>query len=107
MRDGAPRRWRVRLEGAMNDRATFPNGPDQGLFYIDADRLVARFPNVHADAETELHFQRTLRVPDDGQHYPLPTGLGLFPLRHLEDFETGLPRSWRDRGGIVMPMWRG
>jgi hypothetical protein len=91
----------------MSEKAMLPDGPDEGFFYIDTDRLVARFPRVHADAETELHFQRTMRVPDDGKPYPLPTGLGLFPLRHLEDFEASLPRSWRDRGGIVMPLWRG
>jgi hypothetical protein len=91
----------------MNDKGMFPNDPDEGYFYIEADRLVARFPRVHADAESDIVFQRTLRVPDDGKTYPLPTGLGLFSLRHLEDFEQNLSRRWRDRGGIVMPMWRG
>jgi hypothetical protein len=91
----------------MNDKATFPRSPEEGYFYIDADRLVARFPKVHADAETELLFQRTLRVPDDGKVYPLPAGLGLFPLRHLEDFEQHFPRRWGDRGGVVVPMRRG
>jgi hypothetical protein len=34
-----------------------------------------------------MHFQRTLRIPDDGKLYPLPPGLGSFPLRHLQDYE--------------------
>jgi hypothetical protein len=84
-----------------------PDVPDEGFFYIEADRLVARFPEVHPDAETDLALERTLRVPDDGKSYPLPAGLGHLPLRHLEDFEAGLPRRWRDRGGIVTPMWPG
>jgi hypothetical protein len=25
-------------------------------------------------------FQRTLRIPDDGHGYPLPPGLGRFPI---------------------------
>ena len=84
-----------------------PDIPDRGFFYIETDRLVARFPRVHPDAETDLVLQRTLRVPDDGKSYPLPTGLGHLPLRHLEDFERSLPRRWRDRGGVVTPMWPG
>ena len=33
-----------------------------------------------------LVFQRTLRIPDDGRDYPLPPGLGRFPLRHIDDY---------------------
>ena len=32
----------------------------------------------------EIDFQRTLRLPDDGQTYPLPPGLGAFPLRPIQ-----------------------
>ncbi len=28
-----------------------------------------------------ISFERTLRIPDDGKRYPLPPGLGLFPIR--------------------------
>ena len=38
-------------------------------------------------------FQRTLRIPDDGGAWPLPPGLGRFPLR-------------RWRGGAVLPMYQ-
>src|SRR4051812_40872138 len=27
-----------------------------------------------------ITFQRTLRIPDDGREYPLPPGLGVFPI---------------------------
>lgn len=40
-----------------------------------------------------ISFQRTLRIPDDGNRYPLPPGLGRFPLR---------PRD----GGVMLPMYR-
>ena len=30
-----------------------------------------------------ISFERTLRIPDDGKRYPLPPGLGLFPIRVL------------------------
>jgi len=32
-----------------------------------------------------ISFERTLRLPDDGRTYPLPPGLGLFPVRRLDD----------------------
>jgi hypothetical protein len=60
---------------------------------------------VHEKAVCTIHFQRTLRLPDDGRTYPLPAGLGAFPLRHTDDFEQ-LPESFRRRGGVVMPMWQ-
>ncbi len=89
----------------MGDKGAGRDGP--GFFYIDKDRLVAVFPRVHDHAGTELLFQRTLRVPDDGKVYPLPAGHGHFPLWHLDDFLEHLPRTWADRGGVIMPMRRG
>lgn len=37
---------------------------------------MVQFPEVHRDAALTIDFQRTLRIPDDGQDYPLPPGLG-------------------------------
>ncbi len=51
-----------------------------------------------------VEFQRTLRIPDDEKTYPLPPGLGCFPLKHVEDYADKLPRSWQDRGGAMFPM---
>ncbi len=53
-----------------------------------------------------IAFQRTLRIPDDGRTYPLPAGLGAFPLRSLDDFPATAPASWLQRGGVVMPMYQ-
>ncbi|MDE0112388.1 MAG: hypothetical protein OXN84_08925, partial [Albidovulum sp.] len=50
--------------------------------------------------------QRTLRIPDDGRDYPLPPGLGTFPLRHLDDYASRLPDGWRNRGGVLAPMYQ-
>ena len=38
-----------------------------------------------------ISFQRTLRIPDDNRTYPLPPGLGVFPIRKVEDFKDCLP----------------
>jgi len=68
------------------------------------DRLEFSFPEVHEEADCSITFQRTLRIPDDGSDYPLPPGLGNFPLRHLDDFARGVPSGWLARGGVIMPM---
>ncbi len=76
------------------------------MITLESDSLVFRFPEVHEHARTEIHFQRTLRIPDDGKTYPLPPGLGSFPPRHLEDYEERLPQDWRERDGVMMPLYQ-
>ncbi len=74
------------------------------MIALENDRLVIRFPEVHEEAACSIEFQRTLRIPDDGKDYPLPPGLGDFPLRHLDDFARRVPGGWLTRGGVIMPM---
>ena len=54
------------------------------------NQLIFRFPDVHKKAGCSIDFQRTLRIPDDNREYPLPPGLGAFPLRHVDDFAAGV-----------------
>jgi hypothetical protein len=54
----------------------------------------------------EITFQRTLRIPDDGDTYPLPPGLGQFPIRKVEDYADRVPEAWRQRGGVFIPMYQ-
>ncbi|MFL5384475.1 MAG: hypothetical protein ACJ8GN_18290 [Longimicrobiaceae bacterium] len=70
------------------------------------DSLAFSFPEVHADARLEVEFQRTLRIPDDGKNYPLPPGLGRFPLRHVDDFGARVPEEWVRHGGVMLPMYQ-
>ena len=74
------------------------------MIVLEDNRLEFHFPEVHAAARCSIELQRTLRIPDDGRDYPLPPGLGTFPLRHLDDYAAGLPESWRDRGGVIAPI---
>jgi len=64
------------------------------------------FPKVHPEAELTIGFQRTLRIPDDDKTYPLPPGLGRFPLRHVDDFAARAPKKWLERGGVMLPMYQ-
>jgi hypothetical protein len=70
------------------------------------DRLVFSFPDVHPDARLTVTLQRTLRIPDNGKIYPLPPGLGTFPVRHVDDFSTTVPADWLVHGGVMVPMYQ-
>ncbi len=67
--------------------------------------LHADFCRRSVNVSTKISFQRTLRIPDDGKDYPLPPGLGRFPLRHVDDF-SGVPATWKKTGGVMLPMHR-
>ncbi len=71
------------------------------------NELVWRFPELHADAVCRIGFERTLRIPDDNRDYPLPPGLGRFPLRHVDDHLDSVPESWGRHGGVFLPMYQG
>lgn len=61
---------------------------------------------IHIGKHFVLNFQRTLRIPDDGRTYPLPPGLGEFPICKVEDYEDRVPASLRERGGVFIPMYQ-
>jgi len=70
------------------------------------DGLEFSFPDVHPDARLRVELQRTLRIPDDGESYPLPPGLGTFPMRHVDDFGELVPEAWVRHGGVMLPMYQ-
>ncbi|MDY6792647.1 MAG: hypothetical protein SWH54_15405 [Thermodesulfobacteriota bacterium] len=70
------------------------------------DTLNFSFPEVHPNAQFAIDFQRTLRIPDDGNDYPLPPGLGRFPLKHVDDFGPTVPPLWVEHGGVMLPMYQ-
>jgi hypothetical protein len=70
------------------------------------DGLRFSFPEVHPGANLSINFQRTLRIPDDENDYPLPPGLGSFPLRHVDDFASHAPSPWLEHGGVMLPMYQ-
>ncbi|MBX9668983.1 MAG: hypothetical protein K2X93_15265 [Candidatus Obscuribacterales bacterium] len=76
------------------------------MIELNHDHLVFSFPEVHPSAKLTIEFQRTLRIPDDDKIYPLPPGLGNFPLRHVDDFSSKVPDEWIEHGGIMLPMYQ-
>lgn len=76
------------------------------MIELKQNLLTFRFPEVHKDAVCSINFQRTLRIPDDNREYPLPPGLGSFPLQHIDDFADRVPDTWRQHGGVFLPMYQ-
>jgi hypothetical protein len=76
------------------------------MIELTNDSLNFSFPEVHAEAECRIEFQRTLRIPDDNREYPLPPGLGGFPLEHVEDHAQRISKTIVERGGVMLPMYQ-
>ncbi len=76
------------------------------MIELKHNQLKFSFPQVHPKATLSIDFQRTLRIPDDDHDYPLPPGLGSFPLQHVDDHAGNVPPSWLQHGGVMMPMFQ-
>ena len=74
------------------------------MIELKGDALEFSFPEVHPKAKCRIAFQRTLRIPADGREYDLPAGLGRFPLRNVDEHSGRIPKAWRKRGGVMLPM---
>lgn len=76
------------------------------MIELKNDFLTFSFPEVHPEAQLSIDFQRTLRIPDDGKDYPLPPGLGRFPMKHVDDYAKATPSLWIEHGGVMLPMYQ-
>ncbi len=70
------------------------------------DSLRLSCPEVHEDAVCDVAFQRTLRIPEDNEAYPLPAGLGEYPLQFTVDYADRAPKAWRVDPGVFLPMYQ-
>ena len=57
---------------------------------------------INVGGRLAISFQRTLRVPDDGRPYPLPPGLGRFPILAVTGALASLPEV--TPGDAIIPM---
>jgi len=79
---------------------------EKTMIELHSDKLAVSFPELPLQPKLTIDFERTLRIPEDGRDYPLPPGLGSFPLRHIDDFAPRVPATWLKRGGVLLPMWQ-
>lgn len=68
--------------------------------------ITVRDDRIHVGERFSFTLQRTLRLPDDGKTYPLPPGLGSFPVLKVADYEDSVPERWRERGGFFVPLYQ-
>eukprot|EP01080_Neovahlkampfia_damariscottae_P000860 gene860-9109_t len=71
---------------------------------VKNNQIVFGNPNSHDNAT--VTFERTLRIPDDGKVYPLPPSFGHFPVEKVDDYLDKVPESWRQHGGVFIPMYQ-
>lgn len=76
------------------------------MIELKKDQLCFTFPEIHPQARLRIELQRTLRITDDDKTYPLPPGLGRFPIRHVDDFAGRVPETWIRHGGVAVPLYQ-
>jgi hypothetical protein len=64
------------------------------------------FDEIIVGRFTRISFHRTLRIPEDGRNYPLPAGLGRFPIHRVEDYLDKVPAKWLKEGGFFIPLYQ-
>jgi ubiquitin len=59
---------------------------------------------VWKNCDFSVNIQRTLRLPMDGKTYPLPPGLGSFPMVPVANYPETAPKEWLQKGGVIVPL---
>jgi len=86
-----------------------PENSNRDVFSYDVPLDVCLdkvFDEIQVGRFTKLSFHRTLRIPDDGRNYPLPAGLGSFPIHRVEDYSRTVPAKWLMEGGFFIPLYQ-
>jgi hypothetical protein len=66
---------------------------------LDGDR-------IYIGDRFSVSFQRTLRIPEDDQIYPLPPSMGPFQIHRVADFAANLPATWQEPSGYFIAMYQ-
>lgn len=74
--------------------------------YLDKKSGEDFFDEIVIGRFTRISFHRTLRIPEDGRDYPLPAGLGRFPIHRVEDYAEKVPVNWLKEGGFFIPLYQ-
>ena len=73
---------------------------------VKPSAVVLEADEIHVGRHARISFQRTLRVPMDGEKHPLPEGLGRLPIYRVEDYADTVPESWLQSGGFFIPLYQ-
>lgn len=69
-------------------------------------RITVQDDRLYVGDRFSMSFQRTLRIPDDGNQYPLPPGLGKFPIKSVAEFADHVPQEWHGENSFLIPMYQ-
>jgi len=61
---------------------------------------------IYVGERFSVSFQRTLRIPEDSNVYPLPPGLGAFPIHSVTDYWDPVPLAWRSQNSYFISMYQ-
>jgi len=61
---------------------------------------------IYIGERFSIEFQRTLRIPDDDKIYPLPPGLGQFPVNRVADYIDSVPDNWKKSNSFFIPIYQ-
>ena len=98
-------RLKDRAQAWIDSRLSEATSEQKARLPSSREELYPMFDWCVPKVRVAVSFQRTLRIPDDGKDYPLPPGLGRFPVFHVDDYPS-VPEPWKKRGGVMMPMHR-
>lgn len=87
-------------------RAAFKKRPDPLEVCLNRKSGSQEFDEIMVGRFTRISFHRTLRIPEDGRDYPLPAGLGRFPIHRVEDYADKVPVEWLQEGGFFIPLYQ-
>lgn len=68
-------------------------------------QVVIEDQRIVAGGQVRMGFHRTLRIPTDGRNYPLPPGLGMFPIKAVKDYPN-VPDRWASQNAFFIPMYQ-
>lgn len=61
---------------------------------------------IYVGKRFSVSFQRTLRIPEDGQSYPLPPTFGPFRIHQAIEFAERVPEKWRHPSAFFISMYQ-
>ena len=95
---------RARIRAWVDERLESATTDEKNLLPSSREEIHRAFAICLPRISAAVSFQRTLRLPDTGQDYPMPLGLGRFSLYPVDDFR-GVPAAWQQRGGVMLPLY--
>jgi hypothetical protein len=86
--------------------ATFKDRAEPLEVCLGNTAVSQQFDEIIVGHFTRISFHRTLRIPEDGRDYPLPAGLGRFPIHRVEDYADKVPVEWLKESGFFIPLYQ-